>query len=38
MSFYSNKSIQKVKSILKNGNVNYWNGNECKKFETEFSK
>ena len=38
MSFYSNKSIQKVRSILKNGNVNYWNGDECKKFEREFSK
>ena len=38
MSFYSNKSIQKVKLILKNGNVNYWNGSECSKFEKEFSK
>lgn len=38
MSFYSEKSIQKVRHILKNGNVNYWNGNECKKFEKEFSK
>ena len=38
MSFYSEKSIQKVRFILKKGNVNYWNGEECKKFEREFSE
>jgi dTDP-4-amino-4,6-dideoxygalactose transaminase len=37
MPFYSNKSIQKVGTILKSGKVNYWTGNECKKFEKEFS-
>ena len=38
MPFYSNRSIQKIGSMLKSGKVNYWSGNECKKFETEFSK
>ena len=37
MSFYSIKSIQRVVKILKNGKVNYWTGNECKKFEKDFS-
>ena len=37
MPFYSNKSIQKIGAILKSGKVNYWTGNECKKFEKEFS-
>ena len=37
MSFYSIKSIQRVVKILKNGKVNYWSGNECKKFEKDFS-
>ena len=37
MAFYSNKSIQKIGAILKSGKVNYWTGNECKKFEKEFS-
>jgi dTDP-4-amino-4,6-dideoxygalactose transaminase len=36
--FYSNKSIQKIGVLLKKGKVNYWTGNECKKFEIEFSK
>jgi dTDP-4-amino-4,6-dideoxygalactose transaminase len=38
MSFYSNKSIQKIGPLLKSGKVNYWTGDECKKFENEFSK
>ena len=37
MPFYSSKSIQKIGAILKSGKVNYWTGNECKKFEKEFS-
>ena len=37
MPFYSNKSIQKIGAILKSGKVNYWTGDECKKFEKEFS-
>ena len=37
MPFYSNKSIKKIGTLLKNGKVNYWTGNECKKFEKEFS-
>ena len=37
MPFYSNKSIQKIGPLLKSGKVNYWSGNECKKFEQEFS-
>jgi len=37
MKIYSKKSINKIKSILSSGKVNYWNGNEGKKFEREFS-
>ena len=37
MPFYSSKSIQKIGPLLKSGKVNYWTGNECKKFEKEFS-
>ena len=37
MPFYSSKSIQKIGPLLKNGKANYWTGNECKKFEKEFS-
>ncbi len=38
MPFYSTKSIRKIGPLLKSGKVNYWSGNECKKFEKEFSK
>ncbi len=38
MPFYSSKSIKKIGPLLKSGKVNYWTGNECKKFEKEFSK
>ena len=34
---YSNNEIQKVISIMQSGKVNYWSGNEGKKFENEFS-
>ena len=37
MPFYSDKTIKKVAALLKSGKVNYWTGNECKKFEKEFS-
>ena len=37
MTFYSNQSIKKVGKLLKSGKVNYWTGNQCKKFEQEFS-
>ena len=37
MPFYSDKTIKKVGALLKSGKVNYWTGNECKKFEKEFS-
>ena len=37
MPFYSKKSIQKIGPMLKSGKVNYWSGNEGKKFEKEFS-
>ena len=37
MPFYSNKSIQKIGPMLRSGKVNYWSGNEGKKFEKEFS-
>ncbi len=37
MPFYSSKSIRKIGPLLKSGKVNYWSGNECKKFEQEFS-
>jgi dTDP-4-amino-4,6-dideoxygalactose transaminase len=34
---YSKSQIQSVTSILKNNKTNYWTGNQCKKFEKEFS-
>ena len=34
MPFYSKKSIQKIGPMLKSGKVNYWSGNEGKKFGT----
>lgn len=37
MPFYSTKSIKKIGPLLRSGKVNYWSGNECKKFEKEFS-
>ena len=30
-------TLKKVTNVLKSGKVNYWTGNECKKFEKEFS-
>lgn len=34
---YSKKQIALVSNILKANKTNYWTGNECKKFEEEFS-
>ena len=35
---YNSKQINSVVNILKKNKTNYWTGNECKKFEKEFSK
>ena len=35
---YDKKQITLVSNILKANKTNYWTGNECKKFEREFSK
>ena len=34
---YSYRQIELVSKVLKNNKTNYWTGNECKKFEKEFS-
>ena len=34
---YSYRQIKLVSKVLKNNKTNYWTGNECKKFEKEFS-
>jgi len=34
---YTSKQIKKVSIVLKMNKTNYWTGNECKKFEKEFS-
>ncbi len=38
MPFYSTKSIKQIGPLIKSGKVNYWTGDQCKKFEQEFSK
>ena len=35
---YSKEEVEKVKDIILSNKVNYWTGNECKKFESEFAK
>lgn len=35
---YDSQQINKVKDILKKNKTNYWTGNNCKNFETEFAK
>ncbi len=35
---YNNPQINSVVKILKRNKTNYWTGNECKKFEKEFSR
>ena len=34
---FSQEEINKVSKVLRSGKVNYWTGEECKKFEKEFS-
>ena len=34
---YTKKQIQLVSKVLKKNKTNYWTGEECKKFENEFS-
>ena len=34
---YNNKQIKLVSRVLEKNKTNYWTGNECKKFEKEFS-
>ena len=36
--YFSKEEIKKVSQVIKSGKVNYWTGEECKKFEKEFSK
>ena len=36
--FYSEEEVNAVSEILKSGKVNYWTGENVKKFEEEFSK
>ena len=35
---YNKHQIRSVSNILKNNKTNYWTGNECQKFEKEFSE
>ena len=35
---FSNSDINEVGKLLKLGKVNYWTGEQCKKFEYEFGK
>ena len=34
----SNQEIKLVNNVLKSNKLNYWTGENCKKFEEEFSK
>ena len=36
--YFTKKNILKVSKILKSSKVNSWHGDECRKFENEFSK
>ena len=36
--YFNQSTLNSVQKVLKSGKVNYWTGNECKKFEREFSK
>lgn len=35
---YDEDEIQAATDVLRSGKVNYWTGNECKAFETEFAE
>ena len=34
---FSDEEISAVRTVLESGRVNYWTGDECKKFEHEFA-
>ena len=34
---YNQIQISRVSSVLRNNKTNYWTGDQCKKFEKEFS-
>ena len=34
---YTDEEIESVKSVLISNKVNYWTGQECRKFENEFA-
>jgi len=35
---YSEEEIKAVSDVLRSGNVNYWTGEQCKRFEFEFAE
>ena len=35
---YSKEEIDAVSSVLTSGKVNYWTGENCKKFESEYAE
>jgi dTDP-4-amino-4,6-dideoxygalactose transaminase len=35
---FTNEEVQAVAAVLASNRVNYWTGNECRQFETEFSE
>ncbi|MDZ4784555.1 MAG: DegT/DnrJ/EryC1/StrS aminotransferase family protein [bacterium] len=35
--YFPDSDIQKVNAVLRSGKVNYWTGDECKKFEKEYA-
>ena len=35
---YTNEEINSVKKVLASNKVNYWTGDECRKFEKEFAE
>ena len=34
---YTDEEIESVKNVLLSNKVNYWTGQECRKFEKEFA-
>ena len=34
---FTSKEIESVKDVLSSNKVNYWTGEECRKFEKEFT-
>ena len=35
---YTNEEIRSVNKVLSSNKVNYWTGDECRKFEKEFAE